>query len=267
MTSLIYVVHTEPEVCELVRASLEGAGYVANTPLKDLTSFRTPSQHHSLIVVGMEALKEHGFAVPWGDISDEFSARPQCLVVLDNNSHRDRMIALDSGGDDYIVRPFSPEELVAKVRALLRRSAASVVPINAESADIVIDSWAMKLLVRGTEVDATTLEFRLLEYLARHPRQVFTRDFLLDAVWGDMRFISPRSVDACIRRIREKIERDSAKPTMLRTVRGVGYRMDAIAAWQSAPTEVCDCPACRTRISALRFQESGPKRRRATAQG
>ena len=101
-----------------------------------------------------------------------------------------------------------------------------------------------------------------MEYLARHRGQVFTRDFLLDAVWGNTRFVNPRSVDACIGRIREKIEPDRTRPTMLKTVRGVGYRLDALAAWQSAPSEGCGCPACSTRIGDVRVEALGMTRRK-----
>ena len=101
----------------------------------------------------------------------------------------------------------------------------------------------MKLSVRGSEVVTTTLEFRLVNYLARHRGHAFTRDVLLDAVWGDLRFVSPRSVDACIRRVREKIEPDLTSPTYLKTVRGVGYRFDGVAVWPGAG-ESCNCLAC-----------------------
>jgi DNA-binding response OmpR family regulator len=84
----------------------------------------------------------------------------------------------------------------------------------------------MKISVRGNEVPATRLEFRLLDYLARNQDRVFNRDQLLDAVWGDMQFVTPRAVDACVRRIRRKIEPDRAQPTYLKTVRGIGYRFD-----------------------------------------
>jgi DNA-binding winged helix-turn-helix (wHTH) protein len=93
--------------------------------------------------------------------------------------------------------------------------------------------------------------------LAHHRGQVFTRDFLLDAVWGDMSFINPRSVDACIRRVREKIEPDRTKPTMLKTIRGVGYRLDANTEWQSAPSAGCRCSACRARESGVSWQSVG----------
>lgn len=93
--------------------------------------------------------------------------------------------------------------------------------------DIEIDSSAMKLLVRGNEVTTTSLDFRLMAYLARNQARVFKHDELLDAVWGDTQFVTPRRVDACVRRVRRKIEPDFAQPTYLKTIRGVGYRLDA----------------------------------------
>lgn len=142
----------------------------------------------------------------------------------------------------------------------------SFIPNSDQAPEIVFDSWAMKLLVRGKEIPTTALEFRLLEYLARHRGQVFTRDYLLDAVWGDMRFIGPRSVDACIRRIREKIEANRTRPVMLKTIRGVGYRMDATAAWESAPAGTCDCPACKNKTLSPRWHVSANKQGRTAAE-
>lgn len=117
--------------------------------------------------------------------------------------------------------------------------------------DLVIDVPAMRLSVRGEEIEVTSLEFRLIEYLSKHRGQVFTRDQLLDAVWGDIQFVTPRSVDACIRRIRKKIEPTPNVPSFLKTVRGTGYRLDAVAVWQLRAKEVCDCKTCRGTITSL----------------
>jgi len=100
----------------------------------------------------------------------------------------------------------------------------------------------MKIFVRGKQVATTTLEFRLLDYMARHQGKVFTRDALLDAVWGELQFVTPRSVDACIRRIRRKIEPESA-PRLLRTIRGIGYKLDVRPTWQ-AKEDMCQCAIC-----------------------
>ena len=139
----------------------------------------------------------------------------------------DRVLGLELGADDYIPKPFSPRELVARIRAVLRRFERELPSERLEVGDLIIDTGAMTLTVRGTIVPTTATEFRLLDYLARHPGRVFTRDQLLDAVWRDTSFVTPRSIDVYVRRLREKIERDPEQPFMLRTVRGAGYRFEA----------------------------------------
>jgi DNA-binding response OmpR family regulator len=261
MRPLILVVNNEPEICALARQYLEVAGYSVSVASGQIMDFWFQKLHPSLIVVGMEVLTTGSISLPPQCLPDSPQERTPWVALFDKRSPQHRMIALDYGADKCIAKPFSAGDLVDCVQQVLHQGYVRCLPSN-DKADIVIDSWAMKLLVRGLEVPATTLEFKLLEYLARHPGQVFTRNFLLDAVWGDLRYISPRSVDGCVRRIREKIEVDSAKPTMLKTVPRVGYRMDATIAWKSAPPEICDCSACRTRISALRLHESEVKRER-----
>ena len=139
----------------------------------------------------------------------------------------DRVLGFELGADDYISKPFSPREVVARVKAVLRRFERPLAPEVVEFEDLVIDCGAMTLTVRGELVATTATEFRLLDYLARHPGRVFSRDQLLDAVWRETAFVTPRSVDVYVRRLREKIEKDPEQPQYLRTVRGAGYRFGA----------------------------------------
>jgi DNA-binding response OmpR family regulator len=149
------------------------------------------------------------------------------VFMTARTSEADRIRGLEIGADDYITKPFSPRELVARVKAVLRRCEATPAPAVIRAGDLEIDALAMVLTVRGTVITATATEFRLLHYLARHAGRVFTRDQILDAVWKDTAFVSPRSVDVYVRKLRAKIEIDPKQPHYLRTVRGAGYRFES----------------------------------------
>ncbi len=264
MKQLIFVLEEDTQVCELARHCLEEAGY-------NVLTFATPNviqeaadKHPSLMLISMMMRDGNGLDLCRRIRESHALAKTPVVFLIPEYAEEHRALALESGGDDCIVKPFSPRELVARVQAVLRRFSPIRGRSQAESADLVIDSLAMKLSVRGTEVPTTSLEFRLIEYLARHRGQVFTRDLLLDAVWGDMQFVTPRSVDACIRRIREKIEPDRTSPTYLKTIRGVGYRLDAVTAWQLTPNDGCNCLACTTPLLPSRVVPQTERRRRTS---
>jgi DNA-binding response OmpR family regulator len=135
--------------------------------------------------------------------------------------------AFDVGGDGYITKPFSPRELIARVRNVLRSQPEAPNHEIIQLGDLEIDIASMTVRVQGHTVLTTVREFRLLEYLARHRGRVFTRDQLLDAVWKEGSFVTPRSIDVFVRRLREKIEQDPRHPRYLKTMRGIGYRFEA----------------------------------------
>lgn len=264
MTQSIFVVSGDPEITQFVRLSLEEAGYSVRTFSTVNIVEEAESHPPSLLLTSLLLPDGSGLTLCSRIRENPLLSGTPLVFLLADASEEHRVLALESGGDDCIVQPFSARELVLRAQAVLRRFSHAL-PSLADTAELVIDSLAMKLSVRGNEVPTTSLEFRLIEYLARHRGQVFTRDLLLDAVWGDMQFVTPRSVDACIRRIREKIEPDCARPTYLKTVRGVGYRLDALTTWQSDSNAACDCVACVTTKGASRLAYVGSARRKKSS--
>jgi DNA-binding response OmpR family regulator len=264
MNQFIFVVEDSTEVRELARDCLNEAGYAVRTFSTVNVIPEAEDERPSLMLVAMVMPDGNGLELCRRVRANHALAGTSIVILIPEAASEYRALALESGADDCIVKPFSPGELVVRVRAVLRRMAPATV--GSQPADLVIDSLAMKLSVRGSEVPITSLEFRLIEYLAQHRGQVFTRDLLLDAVWGDMQFVTPRCVDACIRRIREKIEPDRTSPTYLRTIRGVGYRLDAIATWELTPSNGCNCLACTTPLRRPRIIHPVERRRRMSPQ-
>jgi two-component system phosphate regulon response regulator PhoB len=227
LSQTIFVLEDEVDIARLIQHHLEAAGFQVH-------AFSTPANIISEAERQPPALFLLDIMVPGGDGLDvcrrlrahpSLSARP-IIFLTARAAESDRVRGLDLGGDDYITKPFSTRELVARVKAVLRRFQRPEGPAVIVFDDVVIDADAMQLRVRGELAATTATEFRLLDFLARHPGRVFSRDRLLDAVWGDARFVTPRSVDVYVRRIREKIEKDAEDPQYLVTVRGAGYRFE-----------------------------------------
>jgi two-component system phosphate regulon response regulator PhoB len=225
----LFVVEDDADIARLVRHHLEAAGY----------RVRVYATTHAVLA---DALRERpallllDIMVPGGDgialcrqirQSGETLRGTPIVFMTARTSEADRIRGLEIGADDYITKPFSPRELVARVKAVLRRCEAPPAPTVIRAGDLEIDALAMVLTVRGVVITATATEFRLLHYLARHAGRVFTRDQILDAVWKDTAFVSPRSVDVYVRKLRAKIEVDPEEPRYLRTVRGAGYRFES----------------------------------------
>lgn len=264
MRPLIFVVSGETGICQLAQACLEEAGYRVRIFSTTDVLAEAENQSPALMLVSLMLPDGSGISLCRHLRESRASGRIAVVFLLEEDSAEHRVLVLESGADDCIAKPFSGRELVARVQAVLRRL-PSAGPARTKKADLVIDSWAMKVLVGGEAMPITSLEFRLIEYLARHRGQVFTRDLLLDAVWGDTQFVTPRSVDACIRRIRKKLELDPARPAYLKTVRGIGYRLDAVAEWQSAVNEGCNCVVCTSPDgpSSLLYGNSTKRKRRS----
>lgn len=261
MRQLLFVVEDETRSRELAMYCLEDAGYAVRTFSTANVIAEAVEAQPSLMLLSTTMPDGQGLDLCRRIRENQALANIQVIFLVPKNAERHRALALESGADDCITKPFSPSELVSRVHAAFHRYAHTGRRSATGTADLIIDSLAMKILVRGKEVPTTSLEFRLIEYLARHRGQVFTRDLLLDAVWGDMQFVTPRSVDACISRVRDKIEPDSTTPTYLKTIRRVGYRLDAVAAWQLRPDEGCTCLAFTSPPQSPRDRRTGTRKK------
>lgn len=150
------------------------------------------------------------------------------IIMLTAKSEEvDRIVGLEMGADDYVPKPFSPRELVARVKAVLRRTSA---PLTASEAPLAVgelrlDPARHEVTRAGKPILLSAMEFRLLEFFLRHRGRVFNRAQLLDQVWGQDRFVEPRTVDVHIRRLREKVEDNPTRPRLILTVRGLGYKI------------------------------------------
>lgn len=223
----IYVVEDETDIARLVRHQLESASFAVRTFTSGAGVLaQAQREHPSLFLLDIMVPGPDGLELCRQVRQTPELAMTPVIFLTAKAGETDRVLGLELGADDYITKPFSPRELVARVKAVLRRFDQPLPPAIINAANVKIDTGAMSLLVRGKPVTTTATEFRLLEYLARHPGRVFTRDQLLDAVWRETAFVTPRSVDVYIRRLREKIERDPENPRYLRTVRGAGYRFE-----------------------------------------
>ncbi len=221
----ILVVDDEPHIVELVRYNLVREGFDVAVAYDGRDALEKAREHSPDLVIldlmlpyvdGLEVCRQlrRGSSVP-------------ILMLTAKDGEQDRVRGLDLGADDYVTKPFSPRELVARVRAILRRTGRDA--RGAEEAPISVGGLTVNALthevdLRGRGVDLTTKEFDLLHLLISHPNRVFTRDFLLEHLWGYEYFGSTRTVDMHISRLREKIEDDTAEPTYIVTVRGVGYK-------------------------------------------
>jgi len=235
LSQTIFVLEDDADIARLIQHHLEAAGFQARV-------YGAPGGLVPDAERQAPALFLLDIMVPGGDGLDlcrrlrnhsSLSTIP-IIFVTARAGENDRVLGLELGADDYITKPFAPRELLARVKAVLRRFERPAPTSAVAFEDVEIDASAMQLKVRGELTTTTATEFRLLDYLARHPGRVFSRDHLLDAVWGDARFVTPRSVDVYVRRIREKIESDPENPRYLKTVRGAGYRFEIPKAMERA---------------------------------
>ena len=227
MKQTIIVLEDDPDISNLVRYHLQQAGFsvhVCSSGDKVLPAAREHSPLLFLLDIMVQG--SNGLEVCRQIRESKDLARFPVIFLTAKSSEEDKIRGLELGADDYIVKPFSPRELAARVRAVLRRFEQPVTT-TITTPDFALDSDSVTLTVRNQPVEITATEFRLLHFLASHPGRVYTRDQVLDAVWRETSFVTPRSVDVYVRRLREKIEEDPERPKYLKTVRGAGYKFEA----------------------------------------
>ena len=222
----ILIIEDDKVISEMVRYVLEKEGFQVVSAQDGLTGItRVKEIPLDLLILDLMLPGLSGLEICKRIRTDQSLNRLPILILSARGRETDRVTALELGADDYITKPFSPREFVARVKALLRRADP---PVEAEKpikiGPLIIDSMSYTVTRDGKPVTLSTLEFRLLYFLVSHPNKVFPRDQILDAMWGIA--VQPRSVDTCIRRLRTRIERDPENPVYLKTVRGVGYKFE-----------------------------------------
>ncbi|HSG25935.1 MAG TPA: response regulator transcription factor [Anaerolineales bacterium] len=224
----ILIVEDEPNIAEVVSLYLERAEFTVRIARDGEAALKSLEQHiPDLVVMDLMLPGLDGFTITrW---LRERSNVP-IIMLTARRDEIDRITGLELGADDYVVKPFSPQELVSRVRAVLRRAGQAKEPVQEEqplvSGNLTINPLARTVLRDSENITLTAKEFDMLYLLVSHPRQVFTRDQLLERVWGEAEYIDPSTVTVHIRRLREKIEADPSSPANLLTVWGVGYKYE-----------------------------------------
>ncbi len=231
MSRKIAIVEDEAELAGLIEYNLTRAGFQSRIfggddgTLAALELFQP-----DLIVLDVMLPGHDGFEL-CRRIRSGGNLKSVPVVFLTARSDEvDRVLGLEIGGDDYITKPFSPRELVARIKAHLRRSETEASPDSTEVSlgPFRLVQAARRVYQNDKEVELTSTEFKLLEFFITHPGHAFSREQLLRQVWGEQHFVTPRTVDVHVRRLREQIEEKADEPVFLATVRGFGYRFEAL---------------------------------------
>ena len=227
MPKRIAIVEDEAELAALIDYNLTRHGYEAQIlggakgTLKALENSKP-----DLILLDVMLPEVDGFELCRQIRQSPVLSRTPVLFLTARSDEVDRVLGLEIGGDDYMTKPFSPRELIARVKAHLRREDMDGEPAAMEIGPFRLDRTGRRVFLAGRELALTSTEFNLLEFFVTHPGRAYSRDQLLESVWGEMRNVTPRTVDVHVRRLREQIEEQAENPRYLTTVRGFGYRFE-----------------------------------------
>jgi len=230
MPKRIAIVEDEAELASLLDYNLTRHGYEtevlggAEGTLKTLEGLRPDLILLDVMLPGID-----GFELCRAIRQSPVLARTPVLFLTARSDEVDRVLGLEIGGDDYMTKPFSPRELVARVKAHLRREEMDTEPTIVEIGNFKLDRAARRVFQSDRELTLTSTEFNLLEFFLTHPGRAYSREQLLESVWGEQRYVTPRTVDVHVRRLREQIEEQPETPRYLTTVRGFGYRFEESA--------------------------------------
>lgn len=220
------VIEDDRDIVKLVRYNLTSEGFEVGVSSDGSSGFeqarKSPPDLLLLMLPKMSGLEI------CKDIRRDPTLNRLPIVMLARGENADRVVGLEMGADDYVTKPFSPRELVARVKSLLRRAEPGGELNRAIGVGkLVIDPSCYRVTRAGQPLTLTTREFRILYYVAARPNRVFTREQLIEALWGKNQFVTRRSVDVYMRRLREKLEVDPENPVHLKTVRGIGYLFES----------------------------------------
>jgi phosphate regulon transcriptional regulator PhoB len=230
MRQRIAIIEDEPDIVEMVRYNFRKDGFEIESWARGKEGLEALRKNPpDLLLLDIMLPDEDGLAICRQLRSDARLKSLPVVFLTAKGEEVDRIIGLEIGADDYVVKPFSPRELVARVKAILRRQSRAAPEKNevVQLRGLKLDARTQDVNVQGRAVELSSLEFKLLHFLASHPRQIFSRERLLDEVWGRDCSVTLRTVDVHIRRLREKIELQPDQPEYIGTVRGSGYRFIA----------------------------------------
>jgi len=224
----ILVVDDEADLVELVSYNLKKEGFIVDSaPDGEAALKKIRKGRYDLIILDLMLPGIQGMEICRILRNDPKTTALPIILLTAKGEEVDKIIGLEMGADDYITKPFSPRELVARVKAVLRRTAEKPAPGKIIGVGVlVINKETYTVTRKGEPIKLSATEFKLLVFLAERMGKIFNRDQILDAIWRDEAFVEPRTVDVHIRRLRSQIEEDPAQPRYIKTMRGIGYFFD-----------------------------------------